>query len=221
MRHRTIRVIESANFPYVHNGEEKGEWRAKLRIAGDFTSSQMQEASGKEDMREVLQIYLPKLAPDDLELTADVKTLRKTYLVQRPFGWHSQANAEAEIRIVLHEVNAGDEQDGNVFKHVIGEVELTSEVVGGESNQEHQHLRNVEVARMQARLDEFVRRHTILFPSEGVKGKLQAFFEWSWRQRYLTSLGRRPDGVSEEGSSNRPSRAKSRNQWYPLTTCLC
>lgn len=157
-------------------------------MGGNYTSSQMIEAFDVDNMKEIASIYLSPEGVKHIEAMAELKTTRKTYVVQKPFGWDRQTNAEGEIRVVFDEVTAGAEkregegQGGGEFNHVVGEVELTAEVKGGESNGEHDWMRRQETARMQARLDEFIKRHEIIFPKDGVKGKLEAFFEWKEEQ---------------------------------------
>lgn len=138
----------------------------------------MLEASGKETAKYIASLYLPDVELSKLVKTAELRTKRKTYVVQKPFEWHAEANREGEIRVVLDEVSAGE----GAFGHSVGEVEMTAEVTGGGTDGEHDLVRRQQVARMQVRLDEFVARHAILFPKDGVKGKLEAFFEWKEEQ---------------------------------------
>lgn len=147
-------------------------------MGGDLTSSQMLETFGRSNAEYVLDLHLEKEEKKRVAGMAEVKTRRKTYVVQKPFGWHAALNAEGEIRVVLDEVTAGDEESEEAFKHVVGEVEMTADVAGGESDQEHDRLRRVQMARLKEMLDEFVARNAAIFPKEGVKGKLEAFFEW-------------------------------------------
>ena len=149
----------------------------------------MLETTGRESMKYVASLYLPGVSHRLIEKVAVLTTRRRTYVVQKPFGWNAAANAEGEIRVVVDEVTAaGEGQDGEGFAHEVGEVEMTAVVAGGESNEEHDLLRRREVARLQARLDEFVARHAVVFPKERVKGKLEAFFEWKKRQGREGSL---------------------------------
>lgn len=167
------------DFPLVNESRPVSEWQAKLRMGGDYTSSQMLESSGKENMKYIAELYLPGVELKHVVPTAELVTKRRTYVVQKPFGWNAAANQEGEIRVVLDEVIAGGVEGGEGgFGHEVGEVEITSEVAGGESDGEHDRLRREEMARMQARLDEFVKRHEEIFPKHGVKGKLEAFFAW-------------------------------------------
>lgn len=182
MRRRSTKVIQTYDFPFVNNGKETSVWQAKLRLAGDYISSQMLEAEGVDNMKSITKMYVPDVELNQFVFTAELKTRRKTYIVQKPFGWHGQANQAGEIRLVLDEVTADDvevaSEGEEPFKHVVGEVELTAEVAGGESDREHDLLQRHEMVEMQARLDEFIRRHATVFSKEGVKGKLEAFFEW-------------------------------------------
>lgn len=147
-------------------------------MGGNYTSSQMLEASGKETVKYIASLYLPDVDASKLVKIAELRTKRRTYVVQKPFGWHTEGNREGEIRVVLDEVSAGE----GAFGHSFGEVEMTAEVTGGETDGQHDLLRRQQVARMQVRLDKFVAGHAILFPRDGVKGKLEAFFEWKEEQ---------------------------------------
>lgn len=182
MRKRSTKTVQTFDFPLVNDGKESSEWEAKLRLGGDYRSSQMLEAYGSANMKSIATTYAPGVNLSDFVLTAEITTRRRTYIVQKPFGWHREANQAGEIRVVVDEVVATDGKDlrgeEDCFRHEIGEVELTAEVAGGETDEEHDVLRRRQLAGMQARLDEFVKRNASLFPTEGVKGKLEAFFEW-------------------------------------------
>lgn len=183
MRHRVTRTLRTAAFPYVNDSQPTAAWEAKLRIGGDRTSSQMMKTRGAASLKHICALYIPHVNLGLLAATARLRTLRRTFVVQKPFGWER----EGEVRVVVDEVAAAGEKEG-AFRHEVGEVEMTAEVVGGESDAEHDALRRGEVGRLQARLDEFVGRHAVVFPGEGVKGKLEAYFEWKKKEKRAGAL---------------------------------
>lgn len=183
MRNRSTRTIATTSFPLVNDSAPTTGWQAKLRLGGDFTSSQMLEATGRDNMKYLCSLYLPGVSHTLIEKTAVLTTRRRTYVVQKPFGWNAAANGEGEIRVVVDEVSAvGKGEGGEGFKHEVGEVEMTAVASGGESNEQHDLLRRRELARLQARVDEFVARNALSFPTEGIKGELEALFEWKKEQ---------------------------------------
>lgn len=81
-----------------------------------------------------------------------------------------------EVVMATGERNTQD--SGGPFKHEIGEIVMTAKVAGDESDQEHDLVRRRELVWTLAGLNELVKWNEVLFPTEGVKGKLEAFFEW-------------------------------------------
>lgn len=60
-------------------------------MGGDFHPSQMLTAYGVAKMKSIANFYAAGVDMSDFVFTAELKTRRKTYVVQRSFGWHREA----------------------------------------------------------------------------------------------------------------------------------
>lgn len=139
----------------------------------------MLEETGRQRVKEIAYHYLGDKS-EELATSAELETYRKTYIVTKPFEYQRFDKSQYEIRIVIDEVSAPAEaHKADKFYHQVGEVELTKDVVGGETDDEHKAIREEEVKSMKAHMDEFLFWNSGVFPTEPApKGKLQAFREW-------------------------------------------
>ena len=182
IRYRTSRTVENTSLSTLSSNTESSELEAKVRLSGDYTDSQFLELQEKAAIQKLIEECIPDATLESLDITADFETFRQTYGVCEVSS--DTTNAEPEIRVDLDEVTSSKSSFHKRadFKHFIGELEMTKEVLGGADEGEHKELRLKAAASMQKRLDQFMMRHCKLFPSSPrPKGKLEVFFDWKGR----------------------------------------
>ena len=179
IRRRRSRVIEGDEMYRTPTVEWSTEWEAKVRIGEDYTDSQFLEIQGKPEVDSLVAQHLQSAIMDDLDITADLETHRKAWMVKEiP---RRAANSEGKISIVLDTVTSPDKviHASSQFLHHIGEVEMTCEVTGGNTRGNHEVLRQRAAEGMRNTIDEFMMRHGIFFQiSPKPKDKLSAYSEW-------------------------------------------
>lgn len=185
IRSRNCAVPNSDALPVISR-RYSAKLEAKVRLEGDYANSQFHEIEGESNIRLLLGKHLPGVKMEDLSIMAGLETHRKSWIVHQL--------GESTLKQEVEETSRTDEVfivlDGvtephacrNVtlpFKHQVGEVEMTREVVGGTDEQDHESMRRKEAERMDLLIEEFMIRHSDLFPrSPKPKGKLSAYFEW-------------------------------------------
>lgn len=153
LRLRTSSTIRSEEFPLVHDGQPVSEWEAKMCFGGDYNNSQFVELRGRSNIVNMISQRFPAIAEGDLEVLADLATHRSTWIV-RDQGAIRDRRA-GEMRIVIDRVQIpNDEMESpHAFQHLVGEVEMTKEVVGGADQQQHEDVRHETAKNMQAAID--------------------------------------------------------------------
>ena len=180
VRNRTSRAVGNEDLPLVAVSKEVSNLEAKVRLAGDYADSQFLELEGESSIRDLLQQRVPETRLEGLKISADLKTHRKTWIIHETPKWQN-AERKPEIRIDLDDVTTSiAPSNGYVgLKHEVGELEMTTEVIGGADEAEHMKTRLRVSADMHMALQEFMTRHKTLFTSTvKPKGKLEAYFDW-------------------------------------------
>jgi len=133
-------------------------WQAKIRQGGNFTNSQFEEVTGRDDVFDLVRRHIGRAAVQNanalgigLPLMAAIGTQRHTW------------TADGTFMIVV---------DTTDFGHVVGEVELERQVVGSSDGTDNSYLRN----KMDREIEAFMQRYPWAFPPGKVFGKLSAFF---------------------------------------------
>ena len=168
---------------------------AKVRLGGDFADSQFHEMEGELNVRSHLDEHFSGTKMEDLVITADLTTSRKSWIVHEcdlcGRGEGDRDANDLQISIVLDDVLESGQRPraSELFVHQVGEVEMTKEVIGGADEQEHQVLRRKIAEHMDVLIEAFMLRHNDLFStSPKAMGKLGAHFEWK-----ASSLGPNAD----------------------------
>jgi hypothetical protein len=163
--------------------QDEGEWEAKLRLAGDYVDSQFCEVYGLANVERILRKHMPGACVNDLPAKIDIHTARQTWKVALDDAGRSNVQS-TELRIDLDVATVPDHPVGKSgpFRHEVGEVEATTEVVGGSSKDEHDMLRRRKAEEIHRMLQDFMKQHANLFGPPTL-GKLSAFFGWKNEQR--------------------------------------
>ena len=180
IRQRNTRAARSDDFPLIHLENASTKWEAKVRLAGDYVDSQFVELESEPSIRSLLKGQLPNTELEDLDITADLETHRSTWIVIQAPGVEA-SDCKAEFRIDLDEISAPAAKLSTPggFKHYVGELEMTAEVVGGQNEAEHSEVRKSAAESMHKSIGDFMMKYRALFPcSPKPKGKLGAYFEW-------------------------------------------
>ncbi|KAK3053004.1 hypothetical protein LTR09_006068 [Extremus antarcticus] len=188
IRRRETRTARSCGFPPIFEGSVVTQWEAKLKLAGDYLESQIVEVEGLANVQNVLQGQMPGTFLSNLEVLADLDTLRQSWTIHEAAAICTVLNSspqdgEPSICMDLDMITAPSYDMPGIkpFQHEVGEIELVGEVVGGDSEVEDEKKRLEASARMHMRLQEFVSSYPALFPRTQVQGKLSAFFVWQER----------------------------------------
>ena len=107
-------------------------WEAKIKLAGDYTRSQMVEIVGCVEVRKLLQEHMPGTGLFDLDVMADLETLRQSWIVCRTPTADDQnpaACVDSQMCFDLDTVTASNygSSAGEPFLHEVGELELLGE----------------------------------------------------------------------------------------------
>jgi hypothetical protein len=179
IRRRSSRALSAANSISSCLDVEPQRWEGKVRIGGDYTDSQFLELEGDEAIRALIEQHVPSAPLGNLVVTVDLVTHRKTWIVQEASS--AAHTPETELRIDLDEVTSsviGADPDVQ-FKHEIGELEMTEQIVAGGDGDEGEAAKQEAAESMEEFLGKFMARHVSLFSCQPKpKGKLTAYFEW-------------------------------------------
>ncbi|MCJ1320652.1 hypothetical protein MMC15_005992 [Xylographa vitiligo] len=136
--------------------KRNGTWQAKIRRGGDFTNSQFDEIDGAEDVSALLR----KL---HVNVSIEAENFGLGELAR--FVTRRDAWKVADVYEVV--------VDNTDFGHSVGEVELQQLL-------EPDNRDNGTISvQMDARIKDFMLKHSWAFPSGKVVGKLSAYFEWA------------------------------------------
>jgi hypothetical protein len=163
IRRRSSRVLSAASSMSSCLDVEPQRWEGKVRIGGDYADSQFLKLEGEESIRALIEQHVPSTPLGDLVVTADLVTHRKTWIVQKASS--AAHSPKTELRIDLDEVTApviGADPDVQ-FKHEIGELEMTEQIVAGGDGDEGEAAKQEAAERMKEFLENFMARHMSLF----------------------------------------------------------
>ncbi|KAK3679567.1 hypothetical protein LTR37_021413, partial [Vermiconidia calcicola] len=162
-------------------------WNSKLRLGGDFINSESMELEGEENVRNLLLAYSPCTMLEDLELTADLETIRLVWNIRDYHASLTEPRAPSKGReclsIVLDRVvvtGAGDggNATGSQFEHEVGEVELTRDIDACFPLELYPERRRQMLDRIGAEVQQYMDEHLELFSHIRPVGKLSAYFDW-------------------------------------------
>lgn len=173
IRRRRELVVSSFSHRLSLSYQEHVTWQTKVYLSGDFVDSQFEEADGQSLAAVILSQHIPGMRLSDLLPTADLLTHRRTWDV---------SDAETRSRILPIQMMVDTvteavmkESQTDVFRHEIGEIEMTAQVEKGRSK----IWERAVVEEMRKCVNGFMLRHKKLFSGEPVPvGKLSAYFEW-------------------------------------------
>lgn len=164
--------------PFQDPKPRSGIWNAKLRLNGNFANSRMMEVHGEQEVKDLLRTHAPEVAMSDLTMYADLITTRRSWKVPNLFLGY-QCELDWEMNLVLDTVMTS--QSGtfgcgsSVFRHEVGEIELTKETSLDLAHVSHAR----EAEKMDAYLARFIGEHPSLFDCcRDATGKLEAFTRW-------------------------------------------
>ena len=179
IRRRSSISLRSADIPFATPECAIETWEAKVRLGGNSTDSQFPELEDEESIRALLRQHSPDTPPEELEITADFETQRKSWLVQEEK--ETKSGGMVEIRIDLDEAsttNTGADSAAS-FNHEVGELEMVQEIVADGGCKASDSVVQIKTEELRRLLDEFMSRNSSLFPgSPKPRGKLGAYFEW-------------------------------------------
>ena len=165
-----------------------GKWDAKIRLGGDFIESVFAEVQGEEKMRDLLSEHLPDVRLEDLEVKADLETMRTSWTLSETTEVNNDAATITghgqSLSVVVDLVAAVDDinkEDGMHFTHEVGEIELTKSLATPLEGENHNENERLEMECMRAHLKRFMVQNSELFSEMEPKGKLSAYFDWSKR----------------------------------------
>lgn len=117
--------------------------KAKWPIGGDHTNSRFYEIEGEVQIAALLSKRLPGIELEDLEVLTDLVTERKSWIALHAGGCRRNTRGSAKSTLVLDKVTAAFQSARAIkpFKNLIGELEVTKQVVGGENEHEHPEIR--------------------------------------------------------------------------------
>ncbi|MCJ1292751.1 hypothetical protein MMC34_004304 [Xylographa carneopallida] len=133
-----------------------GMWQAKIRQGGNFTNSQFDEVDGAEDVAALLQ----KLNVDASIKAENLGLSEVARFVTQRDAWKVADTYEVVVDITD-------------FGHSVGEVEL-QQLLESDNRDD-----GTAAVQMDARIKDFMLKHSWAFPSGKVVGKLSAYFEWA------------------------------------------
>ncbi|MCJ1286342.1 hypothetical protein MMC26_005687 [Xylographa opegraphella] len=136
--------------------KRNGTWQAKIRRGGDFTNSQFDEIDGAEDVGALVQ---------KLHVDAPIKAENFGLDELARFVTRRDAWKVADVYEVV--------VDNTDFGHSVGEVEM-QQTLEADSRDD-----GTVAIQMDARIKEFMQKHSWAFPPGKVVGKLSAYFEWA------------------------------------------
>ncbi|KAK4626658.1 hypothetical protein CLAFUW4_04726 [Fulvia fulva] len=181
VRRRTERTLSSQRFPLPLQGDDSAQWGAKVKVGGDYQSSQFEELVGKEAVMDLVKQHVSNVS--SLRKAAYINTFREAWAV-REHVERAIADQGQRMSIVIDRSTAGDavaslSQQELEFQHVVGEVELTRDLDLGQDEERNAVAKQAATAIMKTELDSFMERHSSLFPTQPVPvGKLSAYFAW-------------------------------------------
>jgi hypothetical protein len=157
--------------------QSEGEWEAKLRLAGDYMDSHFCEVHGLANVEKILREHIPGASVANLPVMVDIHTARQTWKMALEDAAQSIGQI-TELRIDLDVATVPDHPVGRLgpFRHEVGEVEATTEVVGGHDKDEHDMLRRRKAEEMNRMLQDLMKDVDLFGPP--TLGKLSAFFKW-------------------------------------------
>ncbi|KAK4542855.1 hypothetical protein LTR36_006044 [Oleoguttula mirabilis] len=173
IRRRQELVVSSLGYTSAFSYQECESWQTKVRLGGDFVDSQVEEIEGEREAEVTLSEHIPGARLAGLATIADLRTHRRTWEV---CDAESSQYVQA-IRVMLDTVSEAAVEGTHigVFRHDVGEVEVTTEVEEGTDKTSKQ----ITVDSLRCVLHEFMGRHGRLFPEEPKPvGKLSAYFQW-------------------------------------------
>jgi len=177
IRRRQERAVLRHNPTMTLPGVLREHWESKVRLDGEYNRSIFQEVIGKNEVFGLIIDAVPGAMPQDLKTTTDLETHRRSWnLYDDDISFHFQIVQDSVTRIRQNNDHCRYTYE---FKHEVGEVELSAEVVGGVNEEDHKRLRKDKAEEMDRVLNTFMLRHTKLIPTEPrVLGKLSAYFCW-------------------------------------------
>lgn len=184
IRRRTERTLLSHDFPFQMQNKEFSEWEAKVRVGGDYQSSQFEELAGEERVMSLVKQHLPD--PSCLQKMVDIDTFREAWTV-REHVEKAIAEQDQRMLIVIDTSSAGGVVKGlmdeePMFRHVVGEVELVAKLELEQEEANKAVAKRAVSGMLKTKLDMFMARHQPLFPTRPVPiGKLSAYFAWKKR----------------------------------------
>lgn len=185
IRNRGCRMLHTSEYPFNNASALPQTLEAKVKIAGDHIDSRFLELTDESAIRSLLQQHVPDTPLEQLFITADLQTHRKTWLV-RDMASLGRSEPGADIRIDLDRITipSSNSDPSEQFEHEVGEIEMTKESKGQEQNEQSAEARAAAAKSMRDYLEAFMARHSSLFPgSPKPKGKLGAYFEWKQRSK--------------------------------------
>ena len=160
------------------------EWEAKVRMGGDYLNSEFEEVCGETKVAD----YLKPINMYKLERVVDLDTMRQNWVAVEQEEVQSDEKmsllSTMEVKVVVDTSTAGASIHSLPgfylpFRHVVGELELTKIMELSGTDETDAQTKKTETRKMSRHLEEFMKRHEVLFPANPAPvGKLTAYFAW-------------------------------------------